>query len=253
MNTKFIFPLLAVSCLFLVWCSNIEWEWIATDTWSVIEITESDFNLSWWETCLEDEEEIIDAALNTSQVKQENYRPVNTPKKKEKNIVVQISDPIAEQYCKDNKGKISNNKCIFWDNKVCDFSKITNWLCEWIDYSDWTAIFIEESDTPSYPVAEQYCIDNKWKVSNNNWLSICIFDTNKTCEFSEIVNWNCKWINYWDWTMVYLKNAEDDCSNDYEPVCWRDWKTYANNCFLETAWVQEDKTAEIIDGECIFW
>ena len=173
---------------------------------------------------------------------------------KEINTNINNNDQVAQKYCNDNKWKINeNNICDFWDNKKCSLIELTNWNCKYIDYSEWTAVFIEENKVDNNQIAEQYCKDSYGKVSKNNeWNSVCTFLNSETCELSEISNWECKWINYSEWTVVQLKNAEDACIDIYEPICGKDWKLYSNKCFLEKAWIQEaDKNIKLIDDECI--
>jgi hypothetical protein len=164
------------------------------------------------------------------------------------------NNPVAQKYCNDNKWKINeNNICDFWENKKCSLTELTNWTCKWIDYSEWTAVYIEENNINNNQIAEQYCKDSYGKVlKNNKWNSICIFLNSKTCELSEISNWDCKWIKYEEWTVVQSLKAEDACIDVYEPVCWNDWKLYSNKCFLEKAWIQEGKeNIKLIDDECV--
>ena len=37
-----------------------------------------------------------------------------------------------------------------------------------------------------------------------------------------------------------------------EQVCWKDWGTYYNRCYLDFAWIEESTEASIVDWICVF-
>lgn len=136
--------------------------------------------------------------------------------------------------------------CVYSDNSYCYLTQLADWTCE-----AWEMIDSDEWDP--YPVAEQYCIDNNGQTSEDNeWIPICIFENGNSCEYSDITNWECKWINYGEWTAVYNWEDTSYCTLEYNPVCWEDGQTYSNPCWLWVAWVEEATDAEIIDGVCVF-
>ena len=46
---------------------------------------------------------------------------------------------------------------------------------------------------------------------------------------------------------------EPYCSDFEDIVCWTDWNGYVNECWMKSAWVEEEtELAEVVDGKCIY-
>ena len=55
--------------------------------------------------------------------------------------------------------------------------------------------------------------------------------------------------------LMRSSKVEEDlpiCTEEYEPVCWKNWKKYGNKCFMEIDWVEESLSAKIVNDECVY-
>lgn len=90
-----------------------------------------------------------------------------------------------------------------------------------------------------HPEGAQICEESEWEVTTDYfWKPLCIFLINKECYLEDIENWNCERLN------------QEKCTEEYNPVCWADWKLYSNRCFMEIAWVQEADWWLVMKKEC---
>ncbi len=135
---------------------------VISNSWSKIDLEEIDLNLFWWEEYIEEEMiEEEETHNNPAEIVKKTAKKVTIfPPKWEKlyNEENPAYDLVAAQYCWDNHGKSVRKDewyiCDFWNNKTCSFDVITKWDCQFINYSDWTAVYKEETEEYSYPVAE---------------------------------------------------------------------------------------------------
>ena len=147
--------------------------------------------------------------------------------------------------CEDNGWKIVYDEtekespmCYFLEAEWCSLASIERGDCEFLSYEynslgDW----VDE-----YPIWEQLCIDNGGQVSQTeDGIGICILNDDDFCYLEDLEDW---WCDLWP---VY-----PTCPEDWTPVCWKDWNTYSNRCFLEASWVEEDTEAEVTEDWCIF-
>lgn len=111
-------------------------------------------------------------------------------------------------------------------------------------------------------VNNEICTNNSWVLTNREErpeMEICLFDDETFCFIEDLESWKCeKWI-------LPLKDEEEvdnseensaysECDKLGENiVCWKDWETYLNKCFLDISWVEEEtELAHVENGECIF-
>ena len=130
------------------------------------------------------------------------------------------------------------------------------------------------------------CWENWWNPESRfNWsgkLDVCYFQDESFCFLEDLKNWECKkWDHYYGDEEYYTEAFEDfdqntddeennneeidnensikeeisECDDKWEDiVCWKDWNTYYNRCYLEFAWVEEEtELAEVVNWQCIFW
>jgi len=152
---------------------------------------------------------------------------------------------VAEWYCADEWWELEMWEewgdyqpiCYFGeDESYCYFEDMYDWLCH-----KWNLYYYYED---LYPYAEQICIDSNGQISQTEYgEDICILSDYEFCYMDDIMDWACDLL-YKD-TII--------CTEEYDPVCWVDWNTYSNRCFMEIAWVKEERElAEIVNGECIY-
>ena len=119
----------------------------------------------------------------------------------------------------------------------------------------------------------EICDNNKWTLTNRaEWwdITVCAFDDDSFCFLEDLESWLCKkgLIFFEDtneineeidntetWNNNEVEESEnDECDQmEQEIVCWKDWNTYQNKCYLDEAWVEEEtELAEVVDGTCIF-
>jgi len=246
-NKAYLIVIIALSGILLCWCQNKEWNDNNTEENHRFNIAEWYCKDEWWVMDIQEEwDELVPICY---------YEDTDS---------YCYYDDLYDWYCNKSNAYWFDNYdypepdwiCInHWWEPILDNEEDYACLIEWktIKYSDIKDYFNEEKwDTDS--VAEQYCIDNNWEVVEDydNWSPLCVFNNNEYCEFSDIIEWICNQIQYDQWTIVYKQDAETYCTNDYTPICWDDWKLYTNKCWLDAAWVKEDKTAELTDDWCIY-
>ena len=99
------------------------------------------------------------------------------------------------------------------------------------------------TNTKEYLVWEQICIDYNGQISETeDGSKICILNDNDFCYLEDLQNWWCD-----------LLPPQPECTEEWSPVCWKDWNTYNNRCLLEAAWIEEDTQAEVTENWCVFW
>ena len=155
-----------------------------------------------------------------------------------------------------------NEVCIFNEESFCyadDF--YLNDCKPW----DKNIMFLKESSENEilFPYAEQACIDSNGQLSENDeWYSICILEDDTSCLINDIINWWCESlttslqsiIDMHDEEAAYQQYLAECYDQEQHVVCWKDWNSYYNRCFMEKAGVEEEtELAEVVDWECIYW
>jgi len=152
---------------------------------------------------------------------------------------------VAEWYCEDEwwelemweEGGDYQPVCYFEeDESYCYFEDIYDGLCH-----KWDLYYYYDD---LYPYAEQACIDSNGQIFQTEYgEDICILSDDEFCYMDDIMDGACDLL-YEDMIV---------CTEEYDPVCWVDWNTYSNRCFMEVAWVEEEtELAEVVNGECIY-
>lgn len=119
----------------------------------------------------------------------------------------------------------------------------------------------------------EICNNNKWTLTNRaEWwdIRVCAFDDDSFCFLEDLKSWLCEkgQIFFEDTNKIYEeidntktwnnneveKSENDECAQmEQEIVCWKDWNTYQNKCYLDKAWVEEEtELAQVEDWVCIF-
>jgi len=156
---------------------------------------------------------------------------------------------VAEWYCENEWWEVEmweelngyQPVCIYTDNEsYCYLEYLYNWLC-----SKWEFYYFD-----NYTYAEQVCMDSNGQISqSDDWEDICILNDEEFCYISDIMDWACDLL-YQDYDFYEDLAA---CDAEWENiVCWTDWNTYFNKCYLDFAWVEEETLAEVTDGVCVF-
>ncbi len=156
---------------------------------------------------------------------------------------------VAEWYCENEWWEVEMWEELNWYQPVCIYADdesycyleyLYNWLC-----SRWEFNFFDD-----YAYAEQVCIDSSGQISQtDNWEDICILNDEEFCYMSDVMDWACDLLYQDD---DYYEDLAD-CDAEWENiVCWTDWNTYFNKCYLDFAWVEEETVAEVVDGVCVF-
>lgn len=144
--------------------------------------------------------------------------------------------------------------CFFPDESFCYLEDLAAWSC-----AKWDIIYYEDD---LYPFAEQACIDNNGQLSQTEkWEDICILSDDEFCYMSDIMDWACDLL-YQDMLDIqdmheseraYQQYVAECYEQPYDTVCWEDWNSYPNRCFMEKAGVAEEtELAEVVDWECVF-
>lgn len=156
---------------------------------------------------------------------------------------------IAEWYCENEWWKIEmweelngyQPVCFYADDEsYCYLEYLYNGLC-----SKWEFYYFDD-----YSYVEQVCIESNGQISQtDDWEDICILNDEEFCYMSDIMDWACDLL-YQDYD--YYEDLAV-CDAEWENiVCWTDWNTYFNKCYLYFAWVEEETAAEVVDGVCVF-
>ena len=123
-----------------------------------------------------------------------------------------------------------------------------------------TTIAQESTNTTETAVTNETCTNNSWVFTDyEDWPEkICVFDDETFCFIDVLENWECVK------GMYPLKEDEVDNTEDNSSysecdklgkniVCWKDWQTYLNKCYLDVSWVEEEtELAHVENDECIF-
>ena len=164
------------------------------------------------------------------------------------NVVVdKKSDLKHSKVSKDLSNK--NTNILEWNTKLKNIqtekpNDVDDDLQWWVEYND--------NYRENVSIPRQYCEDNHWNfIEIDEWKYVCDFWDKGICTSQDIAQWKCESINYGDWTSITVANPEEECGNDFTPVCWKDWKLYANSCFLLHAWVEQDATLIASWSDCI--
>jgi len=153
---------------------------------------------------------------------------------------------IAEWYCADEWGELQaweegndyQYVCFYADDEsYCYLEDLYDGLC-----SRWEFYYFDDYDL--YQYAEQVCLGNDGQLSTtDSGENICILSDDDFCYINDIIDGWCDLL-YEDMIV---------CTEEYDPVCWVDWNTYSNRCFMEVAWTEEEtELAEVVDGVCVF-
>ena len=132
---------------------------------------------------------------------------------------------------------------------------------------------INETNINIDPEKNEICNNNKWILTNRaEWwdITVCAFDDDSFCFLEDLESWLCKKgliffedtdeindeiDNVINWNDNEVQESEsDECDQmEEEIVCWKDWNTYQNKCYLDKAWVEEEtELAQVEDWQCIF-
>ena len=131
----------------------------------------------------------------------------------------------------------------------------------------WNQSNIQDSNINIDSQKSEICSNSKWTLTNRaEWwdITVCAYDDGSFCFLEDIESWLCEkgFIFFEDTEEINeeIDNNEASESQDSECnqmeqdiVCWKDWNTYQNRCYLEEAWVEEEtELAQIQDWVCIF-
>lgn len=148
----------------------------------------------------------------------------------------------------------------------------------------WTSILIagcenqnniENPNTTIDLQKSEICSDNKWTLTNwAEWwdITVCAFDDGSFCFLEDLESELCKkgLIFFEDNKDTGIEdevdNTEASDTNESEEteeiecdqseqdiVCWKDWNTYQNRCYLNKAWTEEEsELAHVENWECIY-
>ena len=134
---------------------------------------------------------------------------------------------------------------------------------------------IENPNTTIDLQKSEICSDNKWTLTNwAEWwdITVCAFDDGSFCFLEDLESKICeKWLVFFEDSndtkiddevdnTEALNINESEESEDVECdqlkeniVCWKDWNTYKNRCYLNEAWVEEEvELAHVENWECVF-
>ena len=140
--------------------------------------------------------------------------------------------------------------CYFDDKTFCYLEEFSAWKCK-----KWDMSYINDGVVYDYPPEDQlnwepmeeaFCDYNNWVIIENEyWDRFCTFSDWGYYElraFKEL------------WEMPSLRWPDEPYCSDFENiVCWTDWNGYINECWMKSAWVEEEtELAEVVDGECIY-
>lgn len=156
---------------------------------------------------------------------------------------------VAEGYCENEWWEVE-----MWENwdgyqPVCFYVDDESYCyLEYLYYgvcTKWEFYYFDD-----YWYAEQACIDSDGQISQtDDWEDICIFNDKEFCYMNDVMDWACDLL-YQDYD--YNEDLAA-CDAEWENiVCWTDWNTYFNKCYLDFAWVEEETVAEVVDGVCVF-
>lgn len=130
-------------------------------------------------------------------------------------------------------------------------------LILWTLLSVWCNKKNDNTLIESSSIDKEICTNNNWKLeilwgAEDN-ATVCVFKDSTFCFIEDLQNWTCK---KWD-TKYYkeedLDNKLSECDALWKDiVCWNDWITYFNRCYLELWWEKENKSAKIISWQCVF-
>ena len=130
----------------------------------------------------------------------------------------------------------------------------------------------------------EICSNHKWILTNwTEWwnITVCAFDDNSFCFLEDLESWDCeKGIIFFEKDdeidvieeidvndeidvdegvdnleeNKVSENVDVNCDQmEQNTVCWKDWNTYKNKCYLDVAWVEEEvELAHVENWECIF-
>lgn len=115
---------------------------------------------------------------------------------------------------------------------------------------------------PSTETSDDLCWDNNWVLTKREewWdVTICLFDDETFCFLEDLESWDCEKgflplydnevDNTWAEEITY-----DECNQtEQDIVCWKDWNTYFNKCYLDASGIEEEtEFAHVENWECIF-
>jgi hypothetical protein len=157
----------------------------------------------------------------------------------------------AAQICEERGWKIIYDElesespmCYFLEAEWCSFASIQRWDCVFLNDESYWEEWSEENQWgwERINLVTEMCNEKWWIIEYvDNWGWICRFNERERCFLNDVAVWSC-----------HLLSDSPMCPDVWEPVCWNDWRTYSNRCFLEAAWVEEDTEAEITKRWCVF-
>lgn len=139
--------------------------------------------------------------------------------------------------------------CLYDDGSYCYLESLYNGSCDKWEFYDFEHEYEYDG---TYNSLEQICIDNAGQVSQTEeWEDICILNDNEFCYMNEMLDGWCN-ISYVEYGEIDAELAV--CDAEWEDiVCWKDWNSYFNRCYMDFAWVEEEtELAEVVDGECVY-
>ncbi len=149
----------------------------------------------------------------------------------------------------DERWDFSDRKgvCNYPDNSFCYLDSLLIGEChKWdIMYNDGEIYRNPPEDQLNWkPLEEAFCDYNKWVITENEyWDMFCTFPDWGYYELKAFKN---------IWEMPSLRWPDEPYCSDYEDiVCWIDWISYVNECWMKSTGMEKDPNAKFVDGKCV--
>ena len=136
------------------------------------------------------------------------------------------------------------NVCYFSDDSFCYLDDFAADSCHKGDNKREESNYEYPQDLNWKSMEEAFCSYNDWIIiTNEYWDNFCVFEDGWYYElkaFKEL------------WKMPALRwQDEPFCSNHENVVCWVDWVSYVNECWMKSTGMEKDPDAEFVDGKCV--